>query len=149
MALGQDHPEKRNSHFWTSWAENSGMRKLSSEALKHPGRRLSPGKKGHPLPSFPQGWKPGFVRLCCVFCFCLFCLVWCNKKWENLQSSNKSKFQLTISSLYFLLSTGIELTTLKEKKNGKWLELILKVVCIQTWNYPPHHTYNTWRQGQN
>lgn len=60
----------------------------------------------------------------------------------RIQSLDKSldfriPFQLTISSLWLLMSTGIELTALKEKRNGKRRELILEAVCLQTHKITP------------
>ena len=73
-----------------------------------------------------------------VFCFVQFDEIMSGR----IQSLDKSldfriPFQLTISSLWFLMSTGIELMAQQEKRNGKQLELILEAVCLQTHKITP------------
>lgn len=102
------------------------MRQLSSEALKHPGRRCEPRAGGTSFALIPSGMKTWFCKT--KMCFLLFVFVYFvwfgvirSGRIYNIDISLDSGliFQLTISSLWFLLSTGIELTALKEKKNGK------------------------------
>lgn len=100
------------------------MRKLSSEALKHSGRRCELRAGGTPFALIPSGMKTWFCKTMLCFLFFVY-FVWFgvirSGRIYSLVISLDSGliFQLTISSLWFLLSTGIELTTLKEKKNGK------------------------------
>lgn len=101
------------------------MRQLSSEALKHPERRA--------LRTFfaliPSGMKTWFCKtmMCFLLLFIFVYFVWFgvirSGRIYNIDISLDSGliFQLTISSSWSLLSTGIELTALKQKKNGKWV----------------------------
>ena len=88
------------------------------------------GQEGHHLLPFPH--------YCLFFCFVQFDEIMSGR----IQSLDKNldfriPFQLTTSSLWFLMSTGIELTAQKEKRNGKQLELILEAVYLQTHKITP------------